>query len=205
MTTSKAAEEVAAWLAGPEGRARVVASLDRRRLPASLADDLVSDVVVEALCAREPIDEPAAWATTVLGRRAVDLVRARSRRPVVALDPWIDAGFEPVDDDASPETVALTGAGDDLRRALATVVPAVVRSAALTALTVAIDDPALPRDCPQPGAGAVAADRPLWAGVWFAGGHDCWTVPDTPATRKRRSRAITRTRAALADAMGATT
>jgi hypothetical protein len=204
MTTTQAAEAVAAWLATPEGRARVVAALDRRRLPASLADDLASDVVVDALGASEPIEEPAAWATTVLVRRSIDLVRARARRPVVSLDEWSDAGFEVIADDTGPEDVDLAPAGDAVRRALGAVQPVAVRSAALTAVTVAVDDPVLPADCPQPGAGASASDAPLWAGVWFAGGWDCWTDPDTPATRKRRSRAVSRARAALAEAMGAT-
>ena len=204
MTTSTAAEEVAAWLATPEGRARLAAALDRRRLPTSLLEDLAADVVVAALTAREPIDEPAAWATSVLARRAVDLVRARARRPVVALDAWLDAGFEPFDEGAGPDDVALVGMGDELRRALATVLPVAVRSASLTAVTVAVDDAGVPGDCPQPGAGAAATDGPLWAGVWFAGGRDCWTVPDSDATRKRRSRAVGRVRSALADAIGAT-
>jgi hypothetical protein len=204
MTTTDAAEAVAAWLATPEGRARVVGALDRRRLPASLADDLASDVVVAALGATEPIEEPPAWATTVLVRRSIDLARARARRPVVSLDEWADAGFEAIDDAAGPDHVELEAPGDDVRRALAAVQPVAVRSAALTAVTVALDDPALPTDCPQPGAGASASDAPLWAGVWFAGGWDCWTEPDTDATRKRRSRAVSRARAALAEALGAT-
>ena len=202
MTTT-GGEQVAAWLRTPEGRARVVAALDRRRLPASLADDLASDVVVAALAASEPITEPAAWATTVVGRRATDLVRARVRRPVASLDEWGDAGFEVVDDVAGPEDLAVGESGDHVRRALADVVPVAVRSAALTAVTVAVDDPPLPNDCPQPGSGAAAADGALWAGVWFAGGHDCWQ-PDSPAARKRRSRAVGQARAALAEAMGAT-
>jgi len=197
-----AAEAVAAWVATPAGRARLLAALDRRRLPASLVDDLASDVAVAAFLADEAILEPAAWATTVAARRAVDLVRARARRPVVALDPWIDAGLEPADPASGPD-VDLDRAGDDVRFALATVVPVAVRSAALTAVTVAVDDPPLPADCPQPGQGASSSDGPLWAGVWFAGGYGCWASPDDAATRKRRSRAVAAARAALAGAMEA--
>jgi hypothetical protein len=190
------AEAIEVWLRTPAGRARLHAALDRRRLPHALADDLAQDVLVAALLAPGPIEEPAAWATVVAARRAVDLLRARARRPVAELEPWI----EPVEASLAPEdaVVGHLGVADDARRALAGVVPVAVRSAALTAVTVAVDGVALPRDCPQPGRGAAAADAPLWAGVWFAGGHDCWAEPDTPAVRKRRSRAVAAARDALA-------
>ncbi len=197
------AEQVARWLATPPGRARLVAALDRRRLPSSLVDDLGQDVVLAALLAAEPIESPEAWATAVAARRAVDLVRARVRRPVTALDPWLDEPA-PEPGPGPAEALELAGAGDEARRRLAGVVPVVVRSAALTSVTVAVDGVPLPPDCPQPGQGAAADDLPLWVGVWFAGGHDCWAADpgaDTPAIRKRRSRALAAARTALAEAV----
>src|SRR5438128_8509601 len=75
-------EGVAAWLRAREGRARVRRALDRHRLPAALADDLAQEVLCRAwraLGRGEAIVSVPAFATVLLARAAVDVVRGRAR------------------------------------------------------------------------------------------------------------------------------
>jgi hypothetical protein len=192
----EAVQAVVAWFGSDEGRAAVHRVLVERGLADGLADDLRQDVLVDLLAARTAIANPIGFASTALRRRATDRLRAFRRAATVTLDPYEDTVVDP-----APGPEALAGdVGPAVRTRLAGAVPVRARSAALTAVTVAVDDPPLPQDCPQPGQGASASDAALWTGVWFAGGADLWPGA-TPAARKQRSRLVAEARAVLAAAL----
>lgn len=52
------------------------------------AEDVVQSVALEWVRLSEPVDDPAAWLTTVTVRRALDALRARRREPAY-VGPWV--------------------------------------------------------------------------------------------------------------------
>src|SRR5262245_58823097 len=107
-----AAETAFEFLRSPDGRAMVIRALQRRGLPLGLRDDLVGEIMrrVVAVSAREPIDNPAGFATHAAHYAAADLVRGELRqpRPLLPTYPEDDqASVEPAaDDEADTATLA---------------------------------------------------------------------------------------------------
>src|SRR6476646_9105257 len=78
-----AGEAAFVFLRSPEGRTMVVRALQRRGLPLGLHDDLVSEIVRRVITAdrRQPIDNPAGFATHAAQYAAADLLRGEHRAP----------------------------------------------------------------------------------------------------------------------------
>jgi hypothetical protein len=216
-------EVVNAWLWGSEGRTRVRHALDRYRLPPTLADDLAQEVLYRAWLAiarGEAIISVPAFATTLLSRAAVDLLRGRARRGEDLEPPGAESGdrVDPdpeADADAGTDPVGDTVAvaldppvADGMRRSLHGLLgpqPA-AGAAALAYVTLVADDVPPPADCPAPRGGVDPQERLAWAALWCTGRDDCFEAPpgrpaaDPAATRARRSRALRTMRALLARA-----
>jgi DNA-directed RNA polymerase specialized sigma24 family protein len=212
-------EGVNAWLWGPQGRTRVRHALDRYRLPGTLADDLAQEVLYRAWRAigrGETIVSVPAFATTLLSRAAVDLLRGRTRRAEARERPGAEAG------DPDAEAGAGRGAGcdpvgngvaaaidppvaDHLRRSVHGLLGArpATGAAALAYVTLVADDVPPPKGCPAPQGGVDADEALAWAALWCTGRDDCFDAASNadPATvRARRSRALRAMRALLAQA-----
>ena len=74
-------------------------------------------------------------------------------------------------------------------------------SAAITFIARVADEAELAQQCPQPEAGATATEAAVWAGLWYAGRHECFGEGNT--ITKRRSRAMSRVRALFEQHLGA--
>ena len=202
-----AAEAAFEFLRSSDGRAMTTRALQRRGLPLGLRDDLVAEVLrrVVGAEAREPIDNPAGFATTAAQYAAADLLRGELRRPLPLLptagetdDLELDvAAVESVDDE-----VLAAVARRDLREALfddAVSEPSRVATA-LAYLAARVDDAPVGPRCPRPVGGAGAQEAAEWAGLWYGGRRDCFPQergPDSAALRKRRSRAVAHLHALL--------
>src|SRR5262245_657927 len=79
-----AAEQAFAFLRSPDGRAMVTRALQRRGLPLGLRDDLVGEIMrrVVSACGREPLVNPAGFATHCAQYAAADLLRGQLRSPL---------------------------------------------------------------------------------------------------------------------------
>lgn len=203
------AELAARFLRSDAGRATVHRTLAATRLPRALADDVIQDVlrqVCVATCRGLVIDNVEAFATRLVQRAAVDVVRGRIRRPQVVdlrgVDP--DAGVQgrpvaaalPLDVEAD----ALTG--ESLAAVRRTIHHTVsldpsAAAAALAYLAVQVDGAAPSPHCPQPAGGATPTEAAEWAALWYAGRRVCFAggrSPDPATVRKRRSRLTRRFR-----------
>ena len=195
-------EGVNAWLWGPEGRGRVRHAIDRYRLPAALADDLAQEVLYRAWRAigrGEAIVSVPAFATTLLSRAAVDLLRGRSRRGEGLERPGAEARAGHLDDREDPGAPADPGrssqtttsadpVGDAVALALDPPVADGMRrslhgllgprptagAAALAYVTLVADDVPLPVDCPAPEGGVDPEEGLAWAALWCTGREDCF-------------------------------
>ena len=204
-------EGVAAWLRAREGAARVRRALDRHRLPAALADDLAQEVLCRtwrALGRGEVINSVPAFASVLLARAAVDVVRGRARRGELA-EVWAGGVARPPEEahDGDPvgETVAVAldrPGADGVRRELQTLAgpqPA-AGAAALAYVTLVADHVAPPPGCPAPEGGVDPEEALAWAALWCSGRDDCFETGAPAAVRARRSRALRAMRALLARA-----
>jgi hypothetical protein len=200
-------EGVNAWLRGPGGRTRIGHTVDRYRLPPALADDLVQEVLYRAWRAirgDEAVVSAPAFATTLLTRAAVDLLRGRAPREEAPERPGAPSG-PLADADAGTERESGTVAGaapgagpvgdavpvaldaplaDDMRRSLHGLLgpyPA-TGAAALAYVTLVADGVPPPSDCPAPEAGVDPEEGRAWAALWCSGRDDCFEAgPGGPA------------------------
>jgi hypothetical protein len=195
-----AGEAAFEFLRSSDGRSMVVRALQRRGLPLGLHDDLVSEILHRVVTAeaREPIDNPAAFATHAAQYAAGDLLRNELRRPAPLLPRGTeddDLTFDPSAMDKVDEDVIARGLLRDVRNALFDVAVAMPQRAAtaLAYLSAGVDDAPVGQQCPQPMGGAGAQEAAEWAGLWYGGRRDCFPgdgVTDGPNVRKRRSRAV---------------
>lgn len=205
------------WLAGAEALAAARSELARRRLPTSLADDVVQDAarrVIETMRRRRvPFPElrVGAYARRAVQHAAADVLRTTRRHSVP--DSLESLSSEPdrlaeLADPRDPLEALVPhldshALEDGCRRAVhALLAPRVWAGAAsLVVLTLAYHalaeaGPDVPR--PDPAAGEERAWE--WAGLFYAGREDCFPGPsgrDDAATRKRRSRALEEVRLLL--------
>jgi len=190
----------------------VVRALQRRGLPLGLHDDLVSEIVRRVITAdrRQPIDNPAGFATHAAQYAAADLLRGELRRPTALLpSAQDDVDVEPAATDVIDDDVMAQLALRDLRDALFDVAVASPSRAAtaLAYLTARVEDAPVGSSCPQPAGGAGAQEAAEWAGIWYGGRHECFPNDgrvDGPKIRKRRSRAIAQLHETLSTAARAT-
>lgn len=199
---------VATWLASSDGRQAAARWVRRLGLSADLAADVAQEVLVRTTVAvrgGEQLRNPAAWANRVGAFAARDLLRGALRQPRAVLPEAED----PVELAARADDVEAVAVGADLaaavRRAVATrIAPRPwVGAAALAHLAAAVDGAPVGPRCPQPAGGAGPAEAAEWAGLWYAGQVRCFAeagVTETPAVRKRRSRAVGQVRALLHEA-----
>jgi hypothetical protein len=200
-------DAVAGWLASPEGRRAAQRWVGRLGLPAHLADDVAQEVLARTVAAAaegQVPRNPGAWANRLGAFAARDLLRGALRRPrpAGALQDGDDqAGLEATADEVEAVAVAAELASG-VRRALAARVGTRpwVGAAALTHLAVAVDGAPVGARCPQPAGGAGPQEAAEWAALWYAGRVGCFPEAgerETPAVRKRRSRAVAEVRAML--------
>ena len=206
-------DAAAGFLTG-DGHRVVARALAGHGLPAHLADDLVQEALIRAHRAEERGDDVGnveAFTTVLVQRAARDLLRGIRRRPeghTVA---------EPIDDldtdglatrlgSDLPESVVVgADVATELRRRVAGALSTSPRPAAgaLATLAIVLDGAGPADDCPVPKAGAGDDEALAWAGLFYAGRHECFPpagVADDAATRKRRSRAVQQQRQVLHDA-----
>jgi hypothetical protein len=206
------AEQADRFLRSSAGRALINRILAANRLQRFLADDLRQDglrrVWTATVAGAVAIDNLEGFVATVLQRAAIDIVRGRIRGPQ-AMD-WqqvidLDAGgWGSPFDGSLPLDVEADALADEslavLRRAIhrGLAVDPASGAAALAYLSVAVSGAPVPSDCPQPVAGATAAEAAEWAALWYAGHRHCFAgLSDpraSPAIRKRRSRLVRRFR-----------
>lgn len=200
---------VAAWLASPEGRQASARWVRRLGLPADLAEDVAQEVLVRTAAAverGEVLRNPEAWANRVGAFAARDLLRGMLRRPrpVVGDDDEEASDISGRPDEVEAVVVAAELAGGVRRAVVARVAPRPwVGAAALAHLAAALDGAPVGRACPQPAGGAGPHEAAEWAGLWYAGQVRCFADPgaaETPAVRKRRSRAVAQVRLLLHEA-----
>jgi DNA-directed RNA polymerase specialized sigma24 family protein len=183
------------WLHGDDAERGARRELERLRLPASLADDVLQDARLRVwrTGARrsEPPENPVAYAYRALQHAALDLYRRQRRRVAeVALDePWPGP-------DGTRSDVDVPGEFEDgCRRAAhgALAVRPWAGAAALNLLTFALHpDVPIPPEAPRPDAGTDDQEA-SWAALWLAGKLDCFPAvgsAEDAAMRKRRSRAL---------------
>jgi hypothetical protein len=183
------------WLHSPDAGVAARRELKRLRLPESLEEDVLQSARIRAwrLAERHDTapDNPVAVGYRTVQQAVGDLYR-RGRRRVRELNledylPVLDS--RPVDFDGPGDLE------DDSRRAahgtLAT--RPWVGAAVLNELTFRLHpDVPIPDGAPAPKAGD-DEQHLSWASLWLAGRIDCFPngrVPDDPAMRQRRSRAL---------------
>jgi hypothetical protein len=188
--------EVHVYVGSDEGQRRVSAALERRRLPSSLDTDIEEAVLSEArrfIMRGSLIESVPGWCNARIAARSIDLARGvirKEKRLGVQAD---EAELEHL---AEPEELPV---GGDLGGLRLVVLDLDERpediSAALTFITRVADEANLSSQCPQPDAGATPTEAAWWAGLWYAGRHECFGSGNT--ITKRRSRAMARVRALL--------
>jgi RNA polymerase sigma-70 factor (ECF subfamily) len=81
----------------------------------SEAEDVAQEALLRLTCQDEPIDEPAAWVTTVVTRLSINVLRsARSRREAY-VGPWLP---EPLVEDPAPGPASRAELADSLSLAM---------------------------------------------------------------------------------------
>jgi DNA-directed RNA polymerase specialized sigma24 family protein len=199
-------EAVRQFLASPQGKAHTHRALSRCKLSASLEDDLVQEVLrrcASRISLGKAIDNPGGFATVLLHRASVDIVRGQLHRPLafglLGSDEPADVDVEDGGFEADVVVADMVGG---LRRALHGLTGPRRIAAALAYLVASFDQAPVGAACPQPVGGAGAQEAAEWAGLWYSGRRDCF--PDgaagEAAVRKRRSRAVAELHAALVEA-----
>src|SRR4051812_16381554 len=149
-----AAEDAFDFLRSPDGRAMVTRALQRRGLPLALRDDLEGEILRRVAGAerRQPIENPAGFATTAAQYAAADLLRGELRRPLPLLPTTREADDlnEPADDLDLDDDVVARFQLRDLRRALLDKAVATPGRAAtaLAFLAVRVDGAPVGPSCP---------------------------------------------------------
>lgn len=201
-------EQMWQFLSSPQARGYATKCLRMGELNELIeADDLLSIAahnVVRRLRSGGPLTRELdrrggidAYCTVVINRAAKDLLRAASRRPHLVLSDDIDDVGEPVPDAAGTETYDVVRSALHQRVHHTRVWPT---AAALAFVTVTeFPDRRLGDTVPTPKLDDVVGQAE-WAGLHYAGRHDCFAQVDTPAVRQQRSRAIRQVRAELAAA-----
>lgn len=192
--------------------------LSAYRMPLNLRDDLIQDTMIRVLLAEERAfepDNPEAFVTTLFQRAARDLLRGQLRRPEghLAAPPDHAGEWEFADDDVDPgelfpEAERLLELGDRVDATRARLadrlgVKAHPAAGALAVLAIVHGDATPAADCPAPVGGVAAEEGVWWAGVFYGGPDGCFTTDgstEDAALRKRRSRALLATKAAMKEA-----
>jgi hypothetical protein len=196
LTTAQDAllTEVHLYVSSPEGQRRIGAALERRRLPSALDTDIEEAVLSEArrfILNGGSIGSVSGWCNARVAARSIDLSRGVIRREkqlgvqvdVIELEDVAESPSGPIDGDLRDlrlDVLLLDERSEDI-------------SAALTFITRVADEAQLTKQCPQPEAGATTTEAAVWAGLWYAGRHECFGGGNT--ITKRRSRAMARIRA----------
>lgn len=201
-------EDTAAFLADKGGQV-ARSALRRYGLPLDLFEDLTQEVLQRAWQAERKGDQIRnieAFTVTLITRAALDMIRGHLRRPEGALqlvELYDEMAKQP---DGAPEEIEATAVGHDqiahLRRRLAPTLTATPAAAAgaLVVLAIAMEGAKPAEDVPVPKGGVDGAEAVAWAGLFYAGGRDCFPTdhrPEDAAMRKRRSRALDRQRRLL--------
>src|SRR4051812_14422570 len=79
------------------------------------AEDVVQEALVRLTRQEEPIDEPAAWITTVVTRLSINVLRSSRVRREAYVGPWLP---EPLLEDTAPDPAARVELADSLSLAL---------------------------------------------------------------------------------------
>ena len=192
------------WFASSEAREVARRTAHRYRLYGYDAE--VDTVLAEAAFAvwrrlQSPtpltVRRPAAYGTAVIRSVLVGVIRTRSRS-AAALPDHLD---QHIPNPHSPDhTLQLTRA-----RVAGAPGPDWLRNAAVAYVDLAVGDLVLTDAVPQPRSGATPAQARAWAALWIAGQEQLFPRDDSAATRKARSRAVSRLLTLLADALGDTT
>jgi hypothetical protein len=190
--------EAIVWLQSSEAAHVARRELERRRLPRSLADDVLQEARVRAWRLAEahdtPADNPVGVARRAIQRAVADLHRRSGRRV------W-ETDLEDASTviDCVPGDVDVPGQLEDgCRRAThgRLAVRPWAGAAVLNELTFRLHpDVPLPAGAPGPAEGN-DDHRVSWAALWLAGKIDCFPTrrtPDDAAMRQRRSRALAAT------------
>lgn len=199
------ADEVATWLLSADARAAAASDLRRVGLhDPTLVDDVLGEVayrVTRRLANRGEIASPepgrsgvVAYARRVVRNEAIDLVRSPR---AVDLDDFLGEAGDPSTVGDATANIESEAAVDAVRASLQAVMPRNAPWAVAAGLVVLAlaDDPSHPVDAavPRP---EVDDDskRWRWAGLHFAGRHDCFPrdSAESGACRMRRSRALAR-------------
>lgn len=197
---SPVTDPVVEWLSGEEA-ARAARRWAARRGLSHLWGDVLGTAVADALRHHRAhpdweAENPAAYGTTLL-RRALARVLSADRPPVPGGD-GERISFVPLDGVELPEAGAVPDAPHDglLDEMRATVEalggPGWLVSAALTHLTLSVDEVDAPRGLPAPVAGSTPRQAHCWPALALAGEHDLFpdVDGDPPARRRKRSRRI---------------
>ena len=200
--------------------------MTRLRLRDHLFDDIVQEVLLQALRAEEQGFEPdvlEAWVSRLVQNRARDALRGhlrRHQREGVAVGKALgrsdvtEPAWDPTETQLVPEdevvfeTVDLVVAGERLaatRRRLAQALSSAPHSAAggLCVMTIVCDGAEPAADCPSPIGGVAQSQAAWWAGVFYSGQTSCFPRDgsgEDNAIRQRRSRALKATKALLEEA-----
>lgn len=202
----KQLDEVARWLGNDEAQRRARRALDRRHLDHRFADYVLSDANLRVLrtfqLRAEPYEvfEAVGFAIRIIERSAADLLRRPAHRYEV-VGGKDDIGAAGIEDDPVVVT-APEGLESRVRMALHAHAGTATwaTAGALVVVTVTLDGvTSFAPHVPAVGQGAVATQQPWWAGLHYAGKHDCF-AGDGAAVRQRRSRAVQRMREVLAAA-----
>jgi hypothetical protein len=199
------------WLQSTEGQSMISRTLQAHRLPSSFDADVERMVLRSAATATSRgarIDSAPAWATSCLRNRVKDLLRSpmskRAPRRDRPHDDLTDdeARFGADTGDGAIERFETSQVADEVRRQLLmTGTHGWQVAGGLAVLAVGVDGAEPGARCPRPVGGAGELEAGNWAGLWYAGRHDCFDADaDTDVVRKRRSRAAAALRSALVEA-----
>jgi hypothetical protein len=139
------------------------------------------------------VRRPAAYGTAVIRSVLVGVIRARSRS-AAALPDHLDVPHD--SEQLNNHTLDLTRS-----QVARTSGPDWLRQAAVAYVDLAVGDLVLTDAVPQPRSGATPAQARAWAALWIAGQEQLFPRDDSTATRKARSRAVSRLLTLLADAL----
>ena len=179
--------DVLEWLATKDARSGARRELERLRLPADLADDVVQEAALRVLRTMAGgglvPDNPIAYGYRAIQNAAKDLYRRGRRR----LTPEAFDDLPPGADEGSADVDVSGLLEDDCRRAVhgSLAVRTWIGAATLNELTFRLHhDVPLPDGAPGPES---------WAALWLVGKIDCFPDGDRredAAMRQRRARAL---------------
>lgn len=213
------ADRVSLWLMTNEGAAALMSTLRRFGLQGSFDSDLVKMVIHAAdlmVDKGQSIESIPAWTKSALRLRAMDLLRS----------PGSQRAYHGIDDDSTTGRSLTQPRGsvehNDIAQLLTGMAVADIRrhvgaqwgttqswriSASLTYLSISVDGCAAGTACPAPVGGAGELDAAHWAGLHYAGQHECFAAhgqPDSNTIRQRRKRKIDDVRSLLQESYRAT-